>query len=279
VANNIVELGSSTLANGAGSFEISVVVPSSAFSLTKQYLIPVNYNETTNAWHIVNPITEGGPFVSEDFTLEINVNLSVVSFRIRRTTGTTAGTAYVSLKINGNAPTFTESSGTASVTAPSVYYNGAIITQKDGAATINGNLTATQLIRSGGTSSQFLKADGSIDSTTYATSGANSNITSLSGLTTALSATQGGTAQSTYATGDILYASASNTLSKRTVGSTGQVLVVSGGVPTWGAVSGTPIADPTEPASPIDGQIWVDTDAASTIATDDFAIMMLMGAF
>lgn len=179
VANNIVELGSSTLANGAGSFEISIVVPSSAFSLTKQYLIPVNYDETGNNWRIVNPIADGGPYVSEDFTLEINVSLSVASFRIRRTTGTTAGTAYVSLKVNGNAPTFTESSATASVTAPTTYYNGAIITQKDGAATVNGNLTATQFIRSGGTSAQFLKADGSIDSSTYLTSA--SGVTTVNG--------------------------------------------------------------------------------------------------
>ncbi len=52
---------------------------------------------------------------------------------------------------------------------------------------------------------------------------------------TALPAVNGGTAQTSYTTGDILYASASNTLSKRTVGSTGDVLTVAGGVPTWAA--------------------------------------------
>lgn len=52
-------------------------------------------------------------------------------------------------------------------------------------------------------------------------------------LDTPVSATNGGTAQTTYTTGDLLYASASNTLSKRAIGSTGQVLTVSGGVPTW----------------------------------------------
>jgi hypothetical protein len=210
--------------------------------------------------------------------------------------------------------------------------------------TSNVGVEATSFVRTSGTASQFLKADGSVDSSTYitgnqsislsgdvtgsgttaitttlansgatagtyksvtvdikgrvtggtnpttlsgygitdaATNGANSNITSLTGLTTALSATQGGTAQSTYATGDIVYASATNTLSKRTIGSTGQVLLVSGGVPTWGSVSvsGIPVADPSEPASPVDGQIWVDTDATSSTATDDFVIMMLMDAF
>jgi len=43
----------------------------------------------------------------------------------------------------------------------------------------------------------------------------------------------GGTGQSTYATGDMLYASALNTLSKRTIGAAGEVLTVAGGVPTW----------------------------------------------
>jgi hypothetical protein len=48
-----------------------------------------------------------------------------------------------------------------------------------------------------------------------------------------LGATNGGTAQSTYTTGDLLYASASNTLSKLGIGSSGQVLTVSAGVPAW----------------------------------------------
>ena len=52
-------------------------------------------------------------------------------------------------------------------------------------------------------------------------------------LTTPVAATNGGTAQSTYTTGDLLYASGTNTLAKRAIGTTGQVLTVSGGVPTW----------------------------------------------
>lgn len=48
-------------------------------------------------------------------------------------------------------------------------------------------------------------------------------------------ATKGGTGQSTYATGDILYASATNTLAKRSIGSVNQVLKVDAtGVPVWG---------------------------------------------
>jgi hypothetical protein len=48
---------------------------------------------------------------------------------------------------------------------------------------------------------------------------------------------RGGTNQSTYATGDLLYASAADTLAKRAIGTTGQVLTVVGGVPAWAAVT------------------------------------------
>ena len=50
---------------------------------------------------------------------------------------------------------------------------------------------------------------------------------------TALPAVNGGTAQTAYTTGDILYASATNTLSKLAVGTTGYTLTVASGVPAW----------------------------------------------
>jgi hypothetical protein len=59
---------------------------------------------------------------------------------------------------------------------------------------------------------------------------------------TAIAETKGGTNQTTYATGDFLYASGANTLAKRTIGSTGQVLWVSGGVPAWTSTSSLNIA-------------------------------------
>jgi hypothetical protein len=52
---------------------------------------------------------------------------------------------------------------------------------------------------------------------------------------TTLGYAKGGTDQSSYAAGDLLYASAINTLAKRTIGNVGDVLTVAGGVPTWAA--------------------------------------------
>lgn len=54
-----------------------------------------------------------------------------------------------------------------------------------------------------------------------------------------LAQSRGGTGFGTYTTGDLLYASGANTLSKLAVGSSGQVLSVSGGVPAWAAASAT----------------------------------------
>jgi hypothetical protein len=71
-----------------------------------------------------------------------------------------------------------------------------------------------------------------------AASGANTDITSLSGLTTALSAPQGGTGFAAYAVGDLLYASTTSALARLADVATGNALI-SGGVgvaPAWGKV-------------------------------------------
>jgi hypothetical protein len=66
-------------------------------------------------------------------------------------------------------------------------------------------------------------------------------ITHLSSLTltTALPAASGGTGQTSYTAGDLLYATGTTALSKLGIGSSGQALVVSGGTLAWGAPAGT----------------------------------------
>ena len=59
------------------------------------------------------------------------------------------------------------------------------------------------------------------------------------GVTGTLPIGNGGTNLTTYTTGDILYASATNTLSKLGIGTSGQILTVSSGVPAWGAAPST----------------------------------------
>lgn len=64
-----------------------------------------------------------------------------------------------------------------------------------------------------------------------------SNISLTTGVTGTLPVGNGGTNLTTYTTGDLPYASATNTLAKLAIGTTGQVLTVSGGVPAWATAS------------------------------------------
>jgi len=54
----------------------------------------------------------------------------------------------------------------------------------------------------------------------------------------AIGAAYGGTGQTTYATGDLLYASASTTLAKLGIGAQGQILQAGATTPEWGGLSG-----------------------------------------
>ncbi|MFH1047631.1 MAG: hypothetical protein V1738_04980 [Patescibacteria group bacterium] len=69
-------------------------------------------------------------------------------------------------------------------------------------------------------------------------SGANSDITSLTGLTTALSVAQGGTGVGTFTSNGVLYGNGTGAIQVTAAGTNGDVLTVSGGVPAWVAPSG-----------------------------------------
>jgi hypothetical protein len=121
VINDTVDLGSFTVSSGAVSMDISVVVSNASFSVAKRYIFPLKYNQTANTWTVAQPISDSGPWVgTQDYALDVNVNNGVSSLRLRRTLGSVAGTAYVTIQQSGRTDTtFTASTATASVTAPS----------------------------------------------------------------------------------------------------------------------------------------------------------------
>lgn len=85
------------------------------------------------------------------------------------------------------------------------------------------------------TSLGYTATDGDISGVTAGTGlsgGGTSGAVTLN-LSTPVVTTNGGTGLSTFTTGDLVYASGTDTLAKRSIGTTGQVLTVSGGVPAW----------------------------------------------
>ena len=93
--------------------------------------------------------------------------------------------------------------------------------------TMTDNATGDEALLTDGNLTYSAAASGTLTTGTF--------VGALTGNATGLSATlvetSGGTAQSTYATGDILYASSSNTLAKLAVGSNTKVLALTGGIP------------------------------------------------
>ncbi len=113
-------------------------------------------------------------------------------------------------------------------------------------ASIGGALSVTGLATVGnlsvtGTSTlqNFTAATGTLANLIITSSSTLGTVTSGTWNGLAIGSSYGGTNQTSWTKGDILYASANDVLAKLPIGSTGNVLTVSaGGVPVWGAAGG-----------------------------------------
>ena len=152
------------------------------------------------------------------------------TFGFNASTGIVSATGF-SGPLTGNV------TGNVSGSSGSTTGNAATATALQTARTINGtsfNGTANITVTA---------AAGTLTGTTLSSSVVTSSLTSVGTIGTgtwqgtAVGAVYGGTGQTTWATGDMLYASGSNTLAKRTIGNADDVLMVSGGVPTWQSVT------------------------------------------
>lgn len=113
-------------------------------------------------------------------------------------------------------------------------YNGTAWTP--GGVALGTDVSGTLALANGGTAATTATAARA--NLGAAASGANTDITALSGLTSPLSANQGGSGQSSYTVGDLLYANTTTSLAKLPDVASGSALV-SGGVgvaPLWGKI-------------------------------------------
>lgn len=160
VVNDEVDIGSFTFTNGAGNLEAWITVPSTSFSVNKRYFFPVSYNATANAWNIVLPIASTGAYSgAQDFNLEVNVNNNVASLRLRRTLGTTAGTALITIIQQGvESDAFTSSTATSSVSSITAIYTHTQLSQVNGKVGLGTNAPSVYLDVEGGTGGIVLNA-------------------------------------------------------------------------------------------------------------------------
>jgi hypothetical protein len=152
------------------------------------------------------------------------------------------------------SPLGTVASGTWQATAITTTYGGTGLTSYT-AGDLPYYATGTALSKLGiGTNGQVLTSTGTapqwstlsgVAVTTFAggTTGltpatATSGAVTLAGT---LVAANGGTGQSSYTAGDLLYATGSTALSKLGIGTNGQALLVSGGTLAWGTASATTV--------------------------------------
>jgi hypothetical protein len=131
----------------------------------------------------------------------------------------------------------------------SITVNGSSISL-GGSATITANTTnSITFDTTGGATAGTTFNGGTARTIDYSTVGASplagsSSLVTLGTVTTGtwngstIGTGYGGTGLTTYTTGDILYASASNTLAKLAAGTDGQVLQLSSGVPVWADLDG-----------------------------------------
>lgn len=127
VVNNYIEIGSISKANASHSIRLSIAAEVANYTVSKQYMINVGSNFTNGGYKVITPITESSKASTSanDFELLCNVVNGLMTLRIRKRAGTTAGTLKIRLEYLSNGSTvFSESqaTGTDANVYPSIVY-------------------------------------------------------------------------------------------------------------------------------------------------------------
>lgn len=227
-------------------------------------------------WDLHAYLPEGVTFGTNAF----NLGTSVITGGTWN--GGTIGTAYggtglTTFSAANYALYSTSSSALVAGTLP-VAAGGTNVTSFTANGIVYGNGTSALGVTAAGTTGQVLVGNTGSAPTWGALSGSAVTTfqTSLNGLTPntatsgavtlagTLGATSGGTGLTSYTTGDIIYASATNTLAKLPIGTAGQVLSVASGIPSWAASTSS-------------GVSFVVTDFTATASQTTFTVTYTVG--
>lgn len=167
------------------------------------------------------------------------------------TLGASSGAGSSIVTISGN-------SGTASGTTVYIVGTGNITTTGDNMDILTISDSGSYVTSVSGTANRITSTGGTTPVIDISASYVGQNsITTLGTVTTGtwsastITETKGGTNQTTYASGDILYASASNVLSRLAKGTDTHVLTLSAGFPSWAAPTGGGVTSVSGTASRI----------------------------
>jgi hypothetical protein len=122
--NNTIEIGNFSTTHGSHNFRLTATVSLNQFSVSKSYNVSASYNQTNNLWQLLSPTTNTGIYVLDDFDIDINVNNSIASLRIRRKSGAVAGNIAIRIENTGFiTDVFTPTNtSTGSVTVPTIVF-------------------------------------------------------------------------------------------------------------------------------------------------------------
>jgi hypothetical protein len=230
-ANNSTQIATTAYADRAASNATAALVASAPAALdTLNELATALGNDASFSTTITNSIATKAPIASPTFTGTVSgITKTMVGL------GDVDNTADSAKPISTATQTALDTK-LASTLAASTY---APIASPTFTGTVSG-ITKTMV------------GLGNVENTALSTWAGSSSITTLGTIATgtwsgtAIATTKGGTGLTSYATGDILYSSASNTLAKLAAGSNGQLLTLAGGVPTWAAA---PVSLPAQSIS------------------------------
>ena len=241
-------------ANGSGNVIASTTIPTSSLSGTVSLTTQVSGTlPVANGGTGVTASTGANSVVLRDSNSNVTGNILFSGFTNVTAAGTTTTLTASSTPnwvITGSGgQTFQLPNATTLTTGIIYSFNN---NQTSGAITVNnasgtlvasipsGGVVVLTLLTnavSAGTWDYHFQAPSNVSwsTNTFSYSG---SMTSATWNGVAIGAIYGGTSQTAYSTGDILYASATNTLSRLSAGTNGYVLTLASGVPVWSPSSG-----------------------------------------